>query len=186
MRRIHTAAILATALLLCPFLSASAADPDPAAKPHLIERFKALAGEWSGAGLDGNSMPNATVSYTITAGGSAVEELLFAGTSHEMRTLYVRDGDDVVLAHFCASGNHPKMRARAGQNGEVVFDFDGALNFDPAKAAHMHDARFAFNGPDEMTARWQFWDGGKPAEHAANFHLKRVKIEPNEVVDPPR
>ena len=185
MRRLHTVVLLAAAFLACPSLAASAAGPDVAAKPHLLERFKALAGEWSGAGLDGNSMPGATVSYTVTAGGSAVEELLFAGTSHEMRTLYVRDGDDVVLVHFCASGHHPKMRARAGQDGEVVFDFDGAINFDPAKASHMHDARFAFNGPDELTTRWQFWDGGKPAEHVANFHLKRVKIEPDELVDPP-
>ncbi len=104
----------------------------------------------------------------------------------EMRTLYVRDGDDVVLLHFCASGNHPKMRSRTGENGEVVFDFDGAINFDPAKAAHMHDARFAFIGPDELTSRWQFWDGGKPAKHVADFHLRRVKIEPNELIDPPR
>lgn len=186
MRRLHTAALLAAALLIGPSLSASAAGPDIAAEPHLLDRFKALAGEWSGSGLDGNSMPDVAVSYTITAGGNAVEELQFPGTSHEMRTLYVRDGDDVVLVHFCASGNHPKMRSRTGENGEVVFDFDGAINFDPAKAAHMHDARFAFVGPDELTSRWQFWDGGKPAQHVANFHLKRVKIEPNELVDPPR
>lgn len=184
MRRFHTAALLAVALL-CASLSASAAGPDVAAKPHLLDRFKALAGEWSGSGLDGNSMPDATVSYTVTAGGNAVEELQFPGTSHEMRTLYVRDGEDVVLVHFCASGNHPKMRARAGQDGEVAFDFDGAINFDPAKAAHMHDARFAFIGPDELTSRWRFWSDGKPAEHVADFHLKRVKIEPNELIDPP-
>lgn len=185
MRRLHTAAFLA-AFFVFMSLSASAAEPDAAGKPHLIERFKALAGDWSGAGLDGNSMPDTTVSYTVTAGGNAVEELLFPGTSHEMRTVYVRDGDDVVLVHFCASGNHPKMRSRMDGNGDVVFDFDGAINFDPAKAAHMHDARFVFIGPDELTSRWQFWGDGKPAEHVADFHLKRVKIEPNELVDPPR
>ncbi len=185
MRRPCTSALLA-ALFVCTSLSAAAAEPEAAGKPHLIERFKALAGEWSGAGLDGNSMPDTTVSYTVTAGGHAVEELLFPGTSHEMRTLYARDGDDVVLVHFCASGNHPKMRSRMDRNGEVVFDFDGAINFDPAKAAHMHDARFAFVGPDELTSRWKFWGDGKPAEHVAEFHLKRVKIEPNELVDPPR
>lgn len=185
MRRSHTAAL--AILLACTSLLASAAEPvDTAVKPHLLDRFKALAGEWSGAGLDGNSMPDVTVSYTVTAGGSAVEELLFPGSAHEMRTLYLRDGEDVVLVHVCASGNHPKMRSRLDRNGEVVFDFDGAINFDPAKASHMHDARFAFVGPDELTSRWQFWDGGKPAAHVANFHLKRVKIEPNQLVDPPQ
>jgi hypothetical protein len=150
--------LLATALLAALALPVSAQDAPtapPVVKPHLLERFKALAGEWSGAGLDGNSMPDTNVSYTITAGGNAVEELLFPGTSHEMRTLYVRDGDDVVLVHF-------------------------------AKAGHMHDASFTFHGPDELTTRWQFWDAGKPSEHVAKLHLKRVVIEPLELVDPPR
>lgn len=170
MRRIVLVVLLA--LLTLPIHAAEPANAS--AKPHLLDRFKALAGTWSGTGLDGNSMPNATVSYTVTAGGHAVEELLFAGTSHEMRTLYVKDGADVVLVHFCASGQHPKMRAREERDGRIVFDFDGAVNFDPASAGHMHDASFTFVGPDELRTRWQFWEGGKPSEHVANLHLKRV------------
>jgi hypothetical protein len=50
----------------------------------------------------------------------------------------------------------------------------------------MHDADFSFLCPDELTTRWQFWDGGKPSEHVANLHLKRVAIEPLEQVDPSR
>jgi hypothetical protein len=186
MRRLHTTALLAVALLVCSSLPAWAAGSESAEKPHLLDRFKALAGEWSGAGLDDNSMPDASVSYTVTAGGNAVEELLFPGTSHEMRTLYIRDGGDVVLVHFCASGHHPKMRGRLDKDGNVVFDFDGALNFDPTKAGHMHDASFVFVGPNELRSRWQFWEGGKPSEHVANMHFKRVVIEPLELVDPPR
>ena len=177
--------LIATALLAALILPVYAQDP-PAAKPHLLERFKALAGEWTGTGLDGNSMPDTNITYTVTAGGNAVEELLFPGTAHEMRTLYVRDGDDVVLVHFCASGHHPKMRARDTGGDRVAFDFDGAINFDPTQAGHMHDASFTFLGPDELTTRWQFWDGGKPSEHVANLHLKRVVIEPMKLVDPPR
>jgi hypothetical protein len=152
-------------------------DAEPPQAPHLIDRFKALAGEWSGEGLDDNSMPGAKVRYTVTAGGHAVEELLFAGSPHEMRTLYVRDGDEVVLVHFCASGNHPKMRGRLDAAGRVVFEFDGAVNFDPTKAGHMHDASFTFVGPDELRTRWQFWENGRPAEHVANMHFKRVDAE---------
>jgi hypothetical protein len=180
MHRPFAAVLLAFSLLFGLPLYAASDEPETAKQsppdpPHLLDRFKALAGTWSGEGLDGNSMPNATVSYTVTAGGNAVEELLFAGTSHEMRTLYVRDGDDVVLVHFCASGHHPKMRARAGQAGDrIVFDFDHGVNFDPASAGHMHDASFSFVGPDELRTRWQFWQGGKPSEHVADMHFKRV------------
>ncbi|TXH72022.1 MAG: hypothetical protein E6Q88_07135 [Lysobacteraceae bacterium] len=164
--------VLMSALLAC--LAPAWAGDAPKQTPHLLDRFKSLAGDWSGEGLDGNSMPNTRVSYTVTAGGNAVEELLFGGTNHEMRTLYVRDGDDVVLVHFCASGNHPKMRARQLKDGRVEFSFDGGVNFDATKAGHMHDATFTFMGADELRTSWRFWEGGKPAEHVANLHLKRI------------
>ena len=69
--------LIATALLtvLVAVLGLPAFAAEPKAEPHLLDRFKALAGEWSGAGVEGKSMPNATVSYSITAGGNAVEEL---------------------------------------------------------------------------------------------------------------
>lgn len=179
MRRILAALVLCCLLPLGA--GATSVDPEtppaPAAPPHLIERFKALAGHWSGEGLDGNSAPGVEVGYTVTAGGNAVEELLFAGTAHEMRTLYMRDGDDVVLLHVCASGNHPKMRARQEQDGRISFDFDGAMNFDPATAGHMHDAVFTFVGPDEIRTRWRFWAEGKPSGYNADLHLKRVKSD---------
>lgn len=183
MRRIVLAILLV--VLALPLYAADTTTA-PAAAPHLLDRFKALAGDWSGEGLDGNSMPDTHVNYTVTAGGNAVEELLFPGTAHEMRTLYVRDGDDVVLVHFCASGNHPKMRAREERDGRIVFAFDGAVNFDPARAGHMHDADFTLLGPDELRTQWRFWQDGKPAAHVANLHLRRVTIEPTELVDPPR
>lgn len=168
MRRI----VLTSVLLAC--LAPTWAGDAPKQTPHLLDRFKSLAGHWSGEDLDGNSMPNTRVSYTVTAGGNAVEELLFAGTNHEMRTLYVRDGEDVVLVHFCASGNHPKMRARQLNDGRVEFAFDGGVNFDAAKAGHMHDATFTFMGADELSTSWRFWENGKPAGHVANLHLKRL------------
>ena len=174
---------LLIALLLVLALPAQAQSTDAGSAqsppaPHLLDRFKALAGEWSAAGLDGNSAPNATMRYEVTAGGSAVVETLFPGTPHEMRTVYVKDGDDVVLTHFCASGHHPRMRAKATADGTLVFDYDGALNFDPAKDGHMHDASFTFVGPDEIRSRWSFWQGGKPSEHLADFHARRVSPSP--------
>lgn len=142
--------------------------------PHLLDRFTALAGTWSGEGLEGNSAPGLKVSYEVTGGGSVVVETLFAGTPHEMRTVYYKDGADVVLTHYCATGNHPKMRAKALDGDTLVFAFDGASNFDPATAGHMHDAQFVFVGPDEIRTRWNFWQDGKPGEHAADMHMKRV------------
>lgn len=143
--------------------------------PHLIDRFKALAGEWSAEGQDGNSDPTARVRYEVTGGGSTVVETMFPGAPHEMRTVFFRDGSDLVLTHYCAGGNHPTMRAKSAQGDTVAFEFDHAANFDPAVASHMHDARFVFVGADEIRAQWTSWSAGKPGGHVAEMHLKRVK-----------
>ena len=155
-------------------LAAQEAPPAEPPAPHLLDRFKALEGSWSATGLDGNSAPDVRIRYEVTAGGHAVVETLFAGTPHEMRTVYYKDGADLVLTHYCASGNHPRMRARGAEGDKVVFAFDGASNFDPATAGHMHDAHFEFVGPDELRTRWNFWKDGKPGDHVADVHVKRV------------
>lgn len=175
--RILVACILALSLALP--LHAQDQTPPPAdaqaPAPHLIDRFKALAGEWSAEGLEGNSDPKLTIRYEVTGGGSAVVETLWPGSPHEMRTVYFRDGEDLVLTHYCASGNHPTMRAKAGDGNTLVFAFDRANNFDPAKDGHMHDAKFVFEGADEIRSTWNFWKDGKPGDHVADMHVKRVR-----------
>lgn len=176
MKRLFFIAVLAcvpAALLAQSAPETTAAAPTPATA-HALDRLKALAGDWSAEGLDGNSAPGARLRYEVTAGGSAVIETLFPGTAHEMRTVYMKDGADIVLTDFCASGHHPRMRAKAPAAGDLVFDFDGALNFDPARDGHMHDAQIRFVGPDRIRSRWSFWEAGKPSPHAADFHLRRV------------
>jgi hypothetical protein len=166
--------LLAVALGAAGAADAQASPAAADAAPHLLERFKALEGEWSASGLDGNSAPDLRIRYETTAGGNAVVETLFVDTPHEMRTVFYRDGADLVLTHYCASGNHPRMRARAIEGDKVAFAFDGATNFDPASAGHMHDAQFEFVGPDELRSRWISWKDGKPGEHAADMHVRRV------------
>jgi hypothetical protein len=159
--------------LALPLAAQDEAPAEPSA-PHLLDRFTALAGTWSASGLDGNSAPDVKIRYETTAGGSAVVETLFAGTPHEMRTVYYKDGADLVLTHYCASGHHPRMRAKGMEGDKLVFAFDGASNFDPATAGHMHDAHFVFVGPDELRTRWNFWKDGKPGDHVADVHVRRV------------
>ncbi|RNF85165.1 hypothetical protein [Montanilutibacter psychrotolerans] len=180
-RAISNAAL--TAALVCLMAPLHAGEPaatagTPTPPPHLLERFKALAGDWSATGLDGNSIPNAHLRYEVSAAGNAVVETQFPGTPHQMTTVFTRDGDDVVLHHFCASGNHPRMRAKPVGGNDVAFAFDGASNFDPTQAGHMHDATFQFVGSDELRVHWQFWQGGKPSAEVADMHVRRVAPTP--------
>jgi hypothetical protein len=90
-----------------------------------------------------------------------------------MTTLYHRDGNDLVLTHYCAAGNQPRMRARTVRGNVVAFEFDGGTHFDPARDMHMHEATIEFLGSDEIRAEWRSWDKGKAAPHAPKFRLLR-------------
>jgi hypothetical protein len=150
---------------------AAAQDARPGASA--FESFKALSGEW--IDVDGAAGPKGAVlaTYRLTGGGSAVVETLFPGARHEMTTIYHRDGNDMVLTHYCAGGNQPRMRARQVKANTVAFEFDGGTNFDPARDSHMHEATIEFVGKDEIRAEWRSWDKGQPAPHSPRFRLQR-------------
>jgi hypothetical protein len=94
-----------------------------------FEQMKALAGQWQGHVTTPDG-PAAAVVYELTANGSAVTEKLFPGTSHEMLSVYFMDGKDLVLTHYCAMANQPRMKlVRASANPTTLtFDFVGGTN----------------------------------------------------------
>lgn len=146
--------------------------------PHAFAQLAALAGEWVAA-EDGPAFKQGELvsRYERTAGGTALIERLFPGAPHEMTTLYHRDGADLVLTHYCAGGNQPRMRVAAPSPDASVleFAFDGGTNLDAAKDSHMHSARIQRVGPDELISEWQAWNAGKPDGPPMRFHLLRKK-----------
>ncbi|MBM3984850.1 MAG: hypothetical protein FJ296_04040 [Planctomycetes bacterium] len=137
-------------------------------------RLVALQGDWADA--TGQFAPPDVVLVTcrVTGGGSAVVETLFPGGPEEMVTVYHKDGHHLVLTHYCAAGNQPRMRCRRPGADELVFEFDGGTNIDPARDMHMHLARLGFSGPDEIRGEWQGWEGGQAdPEHRVQFHMRR-------------
>src|SRR5574342_751952 len=101
--------------------------------PEAFALLKNLAGEWNGTIDEKDKGPAGSANYKITAGGNAVLETLFPGTEHEMVTLYYLKGEELVLTHYCASGNHPQMALdKLSTKGQLVFTSTGAVNFDPA------------------------------------------------------
>jgi hypothetical protein len=141
-----------------------------------FEKLKALAGEWTGTGGDPDQTFPMEVRYRLTGGGNTVEETLFPGQSHEMVTMYHLDGDRLMLTHYCAAGNQPRMIARStsGDAGSstIRFDFIDATNLATNMVGHMHEAEITFDGADHIKSRWTFFQNGKP-NHSANFDLKR-------------
>jgi hypothetical protein len=140
-----------------------------------LERLKGLAGEWRGKAGHGEAASPAVVRWETISGGTAVMETLFPGTPHEMRSVYHLDGPDLVMTHYCAMGNQPRMKlAAASTRDELVFEFAGGSHLDPKKDTHVHSGRIRFAGQDQLEADWAVFRG--EAEAGANrFVLARSK-----------
>lgn len=138
--------------------------PAPAAPQAAFSRLKTLAGEWKGT-IGSPDGPPGRVIYRVTANGHTVMETLFPGTDHEMISMYHLDGKELVLTHYCAAGNQPRMKFNPGKSTatELVFDFNGGSNLDAAKDGHIHCGRLRLPEPNRMEAHWVFYAGGQPA-----------------------
>jgi hypothetical protein len=156
MKRIGIGAA-AVLLIGAASMAAQAADATTAR----FDKLKALAGDWTKSDGDGT----VEASYRVTAGGTAVMETLFPGTPNEMVTVFTVDKGDLVLTHYCAAGNQPRMKAvKGGDANAIEFKFDGGGNIKSPKDGHMHEASFAFKDADHLTSTWQFYTDGKPGE----------------------
>ncbi|HXB54127.1 MAG TPA: hypothetical protein VN461_05045 [Vicinamibacteria bacterium] len=143
------------------------------AGPAAFEKLKALNGEWRGT-VQSKDGPPATVTYRTTSNGSAVLEDLFPGTSHEMITIYHLDGDALVLTHYCAMGNQPRMSLTTSDAGELVFDFAGGANLKPDVDTHMHSARINLRDADHLESEWVVYQSGRRLD-SKKFFLERYK-----------
>ncbi len=150
----------------------------PAAAPHPgLERMKKMAGTWVAADKDGKPTAQVVSVVKVTAGGSAVHETLFPGSPMEMVSVYHRDGADLVMTHFCALGNQPRMKADPkSPANQLRFKFAGGSNLDPAKDKHMHEGTLTFVDDDHIEWSGVCWEGGKPAKGPeCKFNLVRKK-----------
>ncbi len=141
-----------------------------------LERLKQLVGDWEAVGSsEFAEKGKVAVRYKLTGGGTAVAETDFPDTPHEMLTVYHQDGDQLVMTHYCAAGNQPRMRARPGADkDEIVFEFTGGGNLNPEKDFHIHGGKIRFLGADRIHSEWTAYRAGKPAA-THGFDLVRKK-----------
>ncbi len=165
------------ALAIAPPVQAGGVDAEA-----VFEQLKSLEGTWRGepeakgeeAEAEAETAGHAVHEFRVSAAGTVVMETMGPGTDHEMINMYHVDGDDLVLTHYCAGGNQPKMRLdREHSTAEkMVFDFAGGTNFDPAVDPHIHAAEIAIVGHDRIDSVWTSYSGGEPVG-GMTFHLSR-------------
>lgn len=181
-----TTTLLSLALFTVTPLLANPA-PEAAPAPHVtvptppqLVPFVALEGTWAGTVTHTHHSPEGTteeteVTYEVTAGGTAVLEKIFEGSDQEMVSVFHMDGDHLILTHYCALGNQPKLQATAPPaDGKVTFDFVSGGNMKSTDEPHIHSAAFTIVGPDHIQSHWIMHAGGKPAGFAKmDLHRKK-------------
>jgi hypothetical protein len=142
----------------CIVLTATAAFAQSGAQ-RSFDQLKSLAGSWEGKNSMGQPVQ---VSYRMTAGGSALMSEI-VGHGETMISMINFDGPNrLLLTHYCAVGNQPRMQASASPDGKTVtFSFLDATNLDSPESGHMDHVVIAMLGPDHHTEEWNFIDHGK-------------------------
>jgi hypothetical protein len=171
-----TTAICAVGLIVSGGIcrAADAQEHKPYKGSAEFERMKSLAGTWKGKTDMGQGPIDMTVIYTVTSGGSAVEERILPGTPHEMVTMYHDKNGKLSLTHYCMLANRPGMLLQSSDDKTMKFDFDPTCGVDSKSEMHMHSLAITFEGPDTILQDWRLYEGGA-AKDSHPFTLKRVK-----------
>ncbi len=152
----------------------------------VFDQLKSLEGTWTGtpegkgeeAEAEARAKPHAVHEFEVSAGGTVVMETMAPGSDHEMINMYHLDGEDLLLTHYCAGGNQPRMRLdrEASSAGDLVFAFDGGTNLDPAVDEHIHSARIRILEDGGLDSIWFAQASGEAAGEMA-FRLTRAEAE---------
>lgn len=178
-RRPRQAAVLLATLLLATCATRAAAEGSVDARA-VFERLKSLAGTWGGmpeASGDVETEPElrdgTRHEFRLAAAGTAVMETMGAGTDHEMINLYHLDGDDLLVTHYCAGGNQPRMRLDREHSSpsRLVFEFLDATNLDP-DTEHIREIEIRFAEDGRLESAWRGFRNGAPTG-VMTFHLAR-------------
>jgi len=185
-RQLMTLGTLAIVLSTGPVWAAD--DEKPAAKsappqadqlpfvepPAAFDRLRKLVGKWEGTEDTPDGKKKVAVEYQLTSAGTVLTERLFPGKPHEMFTLYHGDGDDILMTHYCALGNQPRMKlAKSGNSKMLKFVFVDGTSMESADDPHMHQLKMTFVDGDRIKHEWEFHAGGK-RQRVVRFELERV------------
>jgi hypothetical protein len=129
-------ALLASVLLLPIIASAGELTP--------FEAFQSLKGAWM-IRADDKTLPF-EMTYAVGSNGTIVIEQF----GQELSVFY-RDGDSLVMTHFCNRGNQPRLKLKSGgPAGRYEFDMLDIPNLKGASDAHVQKIIYQILDPKHM------------------------------------
>ncbi len=128
--------------------------------------LKNMPGTWEGTSPEGP----VKVTFKVTGGGSSVMSEILG--KEDMISMFHMDGDRLLLTHYCAVGNQPRMAATISPDGKTLtFTYFDATNLSAPDAGHMQQMILTVLDENHHTEEWVFADHGH--EHRVTFDLHR-------------
>ena len=151
---------------------ALASSATAAERAALIDRIKTLEGTWESTGPEGTHVASV---FTVSSAGSAVREVMLPGTPSEMTNMYTMDGSTLLVTHYCAVGNQPRMRAKADPDkNSIHFAFDGVSNLQKDHEGYMGSMTLTIVDKDHLKVAWDYYQGNQEPEETV-FEMTRRK-----------
>ncbi|MFN2622450.1 MAG: hypothetical protein ABR611_06360 [Chthoniobacterales bacterium] len=133
-----------------------------------FDKLKALAGDWEATAPTG--IQNAH--FELIADNSVVSSRLSGGMPHDMHTMFHMDGRDLMLTHYCAMHNQPRMVLLSSDDPKkLVFKFKDGTNIGPGDG-HMNQVAFIIDGPNRHVEEWTYLAKGKETTTRCEFRRK--------------
>ncbi len=142
----------------------------------MLGQISGLLGDWEMTDEEGTRHHAAT--FAMTAGGSAVREIMFPGDAQEMTNLYHMDGGDLVITHYCAAGNQPRMVASQAvetDDGTVFrFELESVSNLRESHDHYMGDMTLTIFKAGGLRQDWRSYDREGNLTDPMTFMLSRM------------
>lgn len=136
-----------------------------------LAKMKTLLGEWEGTSAKGQ---HGRTSYRMVSNGTVLQETITSEHDTDMITNYYLDGEKLMLTHFCAAGNQPRMVAAPHQDGDALtFTFKDVTNLASPGAGHMAGLTITFVDDNHFTQEWTWRENGKETKDL--IRLTRTK-----------
>ena len=147
--------------------------PMSASTAAAFDRLKELVGDWEGKTAEGRPVQ---VSYRLISAGTCVEESMTQGGQANMVSIYCPDGDGVLMTHYCAANNQPRMRAArlSGDRNVLSFAFVDVSNLPDDAAGHMHHLEMTFQDARHFSQAWTYRQNGQDGTDVFTFSRKNA------------
>ena len=149
---------------------------DKTKSEEAFDRLASLKGQWVGTAFGVKT----TLTYILTANGSALMEECRPESKPEMITMFTIDGDHLLATHYCSAKNQPQMATAAITDAQkpLAFSLVRISGLKSPDAFHNTGLTVIPQGNDYLTQEWLYESHGKTGRNVFHFTRRREGATP--------